>query len=249
MRNMKKLIAWMLGLIMLLGLGAAAGESALPEIPEFQGTLDTRPIASEEEAIAYAKEILALDFIGVDAAGTDYTVSEFWKGENCYQVDVNLGGNGNLMVAFDPEGNVVYFENSACGFYYILEATEWEDEEEEAGGEEEADDEDETEIVAWRETLDRRVEYPFLAEVNPKVYEIYTREYPIDEGNNEFLVHYYGTYEDADNVFGDFAVFDLNYSEYYDNQTYRIKVGVQTEPVIRIVFFDVFCDPEEGGNG
>ena len=74
MRNMKKIIAWMLGLIMLLGLGAAAGESALPEIPEFQGTLDTRPIASEEEAIAYAKEILALDFIGVDAAGTDYNV-------------------------------------------------------------------------------------------------------------------------------------------------------------------------------
>ena len=37
--------------------------------------------------------------------------------------------------------------------------------------------------------------------------------------------------------------------EYYENETYRIKIAVQTSPVVRIVFFDVYTDAEEGGNG
>ena len=244
MRKMKKIVAWILGLVMLAGIGLAAGESALPEIPSFQGTLEVRPIATEEEAIAYAKEILALDYIGVNAEGASFTVSEFWNGEGCYQVDVNLNGNGNLVLAFDPEGNVIYLENSASGFYYLVEAAEAEE-----AANEERDDDDDTDEVAWRENLDRMVQYPFLAEVNPVIYEKYIAEYPLEEGNNEFLTHYYGTYEDGDNVFGDFAVFDLDYSETYMDGAFRIKIGVQTEPVVRIVFFDVFCDPEEGGNG
>ena len=248
MRNMKKIVAWILGLVMLLGIGAAAGESALQEIPDFQGTLNTRPIATEEEAIAYAQEILSLDYIGVDLAGAEYTVSEFWNGEGCFQVDVNLGGNGNVMVAFDPEGNVVYYENAACGFYYLVEAAEAEEEGEEAGGEGLSDEEEEA-VVTWREELGRKTEYPFLAEVNPLLYETYIGEYPLDEGDNEFLTGYYGTYADEDNIFGDFAVFDLDYSKPYGDHTCRIKIGVQTEPVVRIVFFDVFCSAEEGGNG
>ncbi len=242
---MKKIVAMVLGLVMLLGIGAAAGESALPEIPVFEGTLEVRPVAGEEEAIAYAKEILALDYIGVDASNAEYTVSEFWLGENCYQVDVNLGESGNIMVAFDPEGNLVYLENAGCGFYYIFEAAQYE----EYAEPDNSIEVDETEIVAWRELLDRRVEYPFLAEVNPQVYEEYTMEYPISEGNNEFLTHYDGTYADTDNIFGENAVFDLKYSEVYNGGLYRIKIAVQTAPVIRIVFFNVFCEPEEGGNG
>ena len=241
---MKKIIAWVLGLVMLLGIGAAAAEAALPEIPVFEGTLEVRPIAGEEEAIAYAKEILALDYIGVDAGNAEYTVSEFWLGDNCYQVDVNLGGNGNVVLAFDPEGNVVYLENSACGFDYLFNAAQFEE-----PAEDNSIEVDETEIVAWRELMDRLVEYPFLSEVNPQVYEIYIGEYPISEGNNEFLTHYDGTYKDTDNVFGENAVFDLKYSEAYNGGLYRIKIAIQTAPVIRIVFFNVFCDPEEGGNG
>ena len=62
MRNMKKIIAWMLGLIMLLGLGAAAGESALPEI-----SLDIPPRCSDAqlerilEALAVLKIKMTLD--------------------------------------------------------------------------------------------------------------------------------------------------------------------------------------------
>ena len=242
---MKKLVCWMLAAMMLLGIGAAIGEDAAPEIPVFEGTLDVRPITSEEEAIAYAKEILALDYVGVDAADAEYTVSEFWQGENCYQVDVNLGGKGNMVLAFDPEGNVVYLDNSTCGFTYLAEAAAYEEEEEAP----EMTEEEEADAVSLRENLDRLVEYPFLSEVNPAVFEKYIAEYPIQEGNNEFLTHYYDTYADKDNVFGENAVFDLNYSEAYDGMTYRIKIGIQTSPVIRIVYFDVFCNPEEGGNG
>ena len=248
---MTKMVAWVLGLVMLLGIGAAAAESALTEIPAFEGTLNVRAITSEEEAIAYAKEFLALDYIGVDASNAEYLVSEYWMGENCYQVDVNLGGTGNLMVAFDPEGNVVAYDNAACGFYYLVEAAQYEEEgaeSEEWSAGNEMSEEEEAALVAWRETLDRKMEYPFLSEVNPEVYEEYIAEHPLNEGSNEFLTHYYGTY--YDDVITEGAVYDLNYSEtYYLGDSYRIKIGVQTSPVVRIVHFDVFCNPEEGGNG
>ena len=58
MRNMKKTVAWILGLVMRLSLGAAAAESKMPEIPTFQDVLNVRPIGSEEEAIAYAKGLV-----------------------------------------------------------------------------------------------------------------------------------------------------------------------------------------------
>ena len=65
MRNMKKIVAWMLGLIMLLGIGTAAANT-LPAIPAFVSTLNVRQITTAEEAAEYAKEIWALDFLGED---------------------------------------------------------------------------------------------------------------------------------------------------------------------------------------
>ena len=68
MRKMKKVILWMVGLALLVSCGAAA-ESARPEIPVFSGVLNTRPIETEEEAIAYAEEFWALDYVGMDMTG------------------------------------------------------------------------------------------------------------------------------------------------------------------------------------
>lgn len=233
---MKKTIAWILGLIMLLGLGMAAGESALPEIPAFEGTLNVRPVTTAEEAVAYAREFWALDYLGMDMTDAAYECVD--QGDDLWHVQARVGEE-LLELTFDRDGNVLRAENIGSGWTDIAPALE--------AGEQpvpETSEEEELAAVNWRETLDRMVEYPFLSEVNPAVYEQYTTQYPINEGSNEYLAHYSGTYNA-----GDGKEFDLNYSEVYGEGSFRIKIGVQTRPVLRIVFFDAQCEAEEGGNG
>lgn len=243
MRNMKKLVAWILGLVMLLGLGAAAAENPLPEIPTFTGTLNVRPITTAEEAEAYAREFWALDYVGVELGDAPLEVlQEPTEEDDTWLVEVQLE-DGFADVAFNSQGNVAYMENMASGW---SDPSAAEAEEEEVTGEDEAvtdDEATEDALVEWRGTLDRKVEYPFLAEVNPAVYEEYTALYPVNEGNNEYLTHYYDTYTLTN------GEFDLNYSELYSDGTFRIKIVVQTKPVVRIVFFYIYCEPDEGGNG
>lgn len=247
MKHTMKMTAWILGLILVLGMGIAAAESTLPVIPAFEGTLNVRPIQSEEDAAAYAKEIWALDYLGMDFP-IAYYKAEASPEEGTWTVYA-MDGEGDEAycygcVRFDREGNVILVENTSSGVIEVLIEAETAEEDESA--ETAISEENEDAEVAWREDLDRKVEYPFLAEVCPRVYQDYTLLYPIQEGNNEFLTHYYDTYTDSyDNT----RVFDLNYSEYYENETYRIKIAVQTSPVVRIVFFDVYTDAEEGGNG
>ena len=64
---MRKMIVWILALAMLAGARTAAAESRQPpDIPDFRDTRTVRPVRTEEEAIAYAKEIWALDYLGMD---------------------------------------------------------------------------------------------------------------------------------------------------------------------------------------
>ena len=243
MLNMKKIVSLILGAAMLLSFGAAAAESALPEIPEFRGDLNVRPINSEEEAIAYAKEIWALDYLGMD-----FPIEYYWAGTNdedswgVYAKDGPDDGDycfGDVI--FDREGNVLRVENASSGVFEVIIEAESKGEDENTEAQVPEDDEARAE---WRGMLDRKLEYPFLKEVCPKIYEEYTKRYPIREGNNELLTHYYATYIDS---YNNTLVFDLNYSEAYQDR--RIAFAVQTSPVIRIVYFDVNTDAEEGGNG
>ena len=246
MRKMKKIVAWMLGLAMLLGICAAGAESTLPEIPDFHGVLNVRPISSEEEAIAYAKEIWALDYLGIDFPIESYEVYQFEQ--DSWVVFAKDGPDDEAYcygdVIFDFDGNVLVVENASSGVFEIInEAESYEiDEDEEV-----IVPEDDDLRAEWRGQVDRKLEYPFLAAVCPKVYEEYISLYAIEASvNNETLTHYYNTYVDS---YNDSLVFDLNYSEYFQNETWRVKIVVQTSPVIRIVFFDVYTDAEEGGNG
>jgi len=255
MKNMKKVFAWMLALVMLLGVGAAAAElpvipeegtaeAVLTPIPSFEGTLNVRPVKTAEEAVEYAKEIFALDYLGFDF-DIAYFKAEPWE-EGTWIVYAKDGDeDGDYCygdVAFDFNGNVILYENAASGFFEV--ANEYVGDDEDSGSHDVPGDEDA--LVAWREELDRKVEYPFLAEVCPQVYEEYTLLYPVNEGNNEFLTHYYDTYTDS---YDNKNVFDLNYSEAFAEMTWRIKFGVQTSPMVRIVYFDAYTDAEEGGNG
>ena len=234
MRKMKKVILWMLGLALLMSCSAAA-ESARPEIPVFSGVLNTRPIETEEEAIAYAEEFWALDYVGMDMTGAVYETSDW--GDDFWHITTQVGDRF-VELAFDRDGNVLYVENIYSGWSDIAHVF---DEEEDPELTEPEDDSDGA--AAWRDLLDERLEYPFLKAVNPALYEEYTAWYPIDESWNKTLGHYNGTWVEGD------AAYDLYYSESYSEDTFRIKMGVQTRPVIRIVFFDIFCDAMEGGNG
>ena len=114
----KKIVAWMLGLTMLLLFCAAAAESGLPEIPAFAGKLNVRPIATEEEAIEYAKEIWALDYLGMDFPISFYKVSQYEP--NVWTVYAKDGpDDGDYCygdVLFDLDGNVIRVENASSGF-------------------------------------------------------------------------------------------------------------------------------------
>ena len=233
-------------MILALLCPGAAAEGALPEIPAFQGALNVRPIASEEEAIAYAKEIWALDYLGMDFPIEYYEAER--PEQDCWVVYAKDGPDegdycyGDVM--FDLEGNVIVVENASSGAIEVInEAAGGETNESEAA----VSPEDDDARAEWREMLDRKLMYPFLAEVCPRVYEEYTALRPIREGtSDEFLTHYDSTYVDSyDNT----RVFDLNYSEAYQDDTWRIRIIVQTSPVIRIVCFDAYTDAEEGGNG
>lgn len=244
---MKRIVVWILALGMLLSLGAAGAESALPEIPDFQGALNVRPIVTEEEAIAYAKEIWALDYLGFDFPVEYYEADRFEQ--DCWAVYAKDGPDegdycfGDVM--FDIDGNVVLIENASSGVFEVI--NEAESTEETALPEEERTPEEEDALAEWRSMLDRKIEYPFLEKTCPRVYEEYTALYPVREGTNtEFLTHYYGTYTDSyDNA----NVFILNYSESFQDGTWRVAYAIQVSPVIRIVYFDVYTDAEIGGNG
>ena len=240
---MKKMVAWILALAMLLCFGAAAAEG---EVPDYTSELNLREIASEDDAIAFAKEFWAMDYVREDLTGAEFTVKPLDDDSEYWCVTAVLPGGKALDLAFEGDGSVVCLDNSASGWA--------EAEEEDVSGEEEEDEPDEEgaydegaepdEFVLFRENLDRKLEFPFVREVNPRLYETYVEEYPIDEGNNEFLTHYYGTLAAGD------SEFDVNYSEaFMDGDSVRMKIVVQTKPVIRIVYFDSSRDAEEGGNG
>ena len=249
MKSMKKTVSLFLTLAMLLGLATAAAETELPEIPVFQGVLNVRPIRTEEEAIEYAKEIWALDFLGmdfpIDCYEADHYEEDIWV---VYALDGPEDGDycyGDVM--FDLDGNVVCVENASSGVFEVLneawalEGEDWED-----GEEFQENDEEDDAWADWRTQLDKALQYPFLEAVCPRVYEEYTALYPVWELNNDTLTHYYGTFTDS---YDSTLVFDVDYSECYHDGTWCIQFAIQTSPVIRIVFFDIYTDAEESGNG
>ena len=243
---MRKMIVWILALAMLAGARTAAAESRQPpEIPDFQGTLNVRPIRTEEEAIAYAKEIWALDYLGMDFPIACYEADRYE--ENSWVVYAKDGPeDGDYCfgdVIFETDGSVVRVENASSGIFEIMN---------EAWSMEKDEDalivvpEDDDTWAEWRSMLDKKLEYPFLETVCPRVYEEYTALYPTEEVNNDTLTHYFDTLVDS---YDDTLIFDINYSEQYRDETWCIQYAVQTSPVIRIVYFNIYTDAEEGGNG
>ena len=218
----------------------------LPEIPVFSGSPEIRPIHSEDEAIASAKEIWALDCVNLDFPVESWKAVLLEDGSwTVYAKDGPEDGDYCFgYVMFEPDGSLAQLENASSGFFELAS---------EGGLYEKCEsglcpfpDSPEEEVV-WRDDLDARILFPFLAAVNPELYEEYLAEHPIVPGtDDERLTGYNNTFVDS---YDSSLVFDLYYSTPYRNATWRIAFGVQTSPVLRIVYFNIYTDPEEGGSG
>ena len=227
---MNRIIAMILTMVMLLCCGAAAEG----EVPEFSSALNVREIRTTEDAQAYAKEIGQLDYLGTDVSEipeTDWLVVEGGWDEGFWSVILERS-EGDLEISFETDGSLTYLSNLEGGWFGRTEDDFLEN----------GDPEDGEQEVEFRNRLDLNLEQPFLAAVNPETFRAYKEFYPTGI-SHEFLTHYNGTWKDGENAW------NLNYSEVYNGDEYRMKIIVQVEPVIRIVYFDAFCSVYEGGNG
>ena len=247
MKRFGRILAWILALVMLSGMGAAA-ESALPEIPGYSGELKVRPIRTETEAVEYAKEIWALDCLGMNFPISTYEVSTY--DDDVWVVYAKDGPDdedycyGDVM--FDMDGNVLRIENASSGAIEVLNEAMAESEDDMFGIDEDDNPENDEQEAAWREERDRSLETPFLAGVCPLVYREYIGLYPGMEDGSDTLTHFLGTYTDS---YDSKNVFQRDFSETYRDENYSIEYIIQISPVVRIVYFDVYADPGEGGNG
>ncbi len=229
-----RLTAMILALVMLLCCGTAAAEG---QVPVHSSTLDIREIRTSEEAQAYAKEIWQMDYLGVNVSeipAEHWLVVDGGWDEGFWSVILERT-EGDLEVTFDTAGCVIYLSNVEGSWIGLTE-------DEFFNPESEGEDEDEDADVEFRNQLDLNLEHPFLVTVNPSLFDAYMELYPTGV-NHDFLTHYNGTWKDGEDAW------NLNYTESYNGDEYRMKFIVQISPVIRIVYFDTQCSVFEGGNG
>ena len=228
MKKMKRLAAALLALAMFLGAGAA-----LAEVPERGSVLNVREISAKEDALAYAKEIWQLDFLGADISGIpeDAWTVDGGVDEGFWTVTAETGDDSEMQCMFAPDGAVKYVSNLPGSVALAVEEDFSSIEEE-----------DEDAAVAVRDEIDAKFLYPFLKTVNPGLYDVYLETYP-EAPLHDVLTHYNGTLVTED------GSFNLSYSETWEFDEYRMKYIMQTSPEYRIVYFDAECSVFEGGNG
>lgn len=107
---MKKLLA-LLMLFMLLCSSGYAQE--LPDIPEIT-PVSMRPVASSEDAIAYAKELWQYDFIAGYREGLNWRADWIGGLYEIYADDAETGERA-LSLAVSPDGQIVYLLNAESG--------------------------------------------------------------------------------------------------------------------------------------
>ena len=226
MKAFAKMLALILAL--LLAAGAAAAESALPEIPVFASELETRMIETEEDAVAYAQEFWSLDFMGADFTGGEWLAEEMEEDEEWFVTAI--GDECVLELVFGRDGGIHYADDNRSGWDMA-----------ESVDPEEVPDTDED--IEWRTRLTELAEVPFLRMVNPSVYEDYCRDHPDYAEGDDQLTGFGDLLRNGENEF------IVNYSDTYQDGSFRMRFVIQVSPVIRIVDFNAFCDPLEGGNG
>ena len=109
----------LLASMLLVGAFATAEYYPIPSIPDFSPDMliENRPVATEEEALALAKEIAALPLIATDVNGAEWTVDEYpdagapaWRVKAIapninYYIVVLLKDGGIYSIAQSPDCN------------------------------------------------------------------------------------------------------------------------------------------------
>ena len=208
-------------------------ESEIPPVPEFEESAVHRPIADADEAAAYAQEIWSMPCFGTgDLSGYLWTVTESEHGY--FQV---WGRNPE-----DVPAHYLQMEIGGDGWIYSLKNAECDLDQAMVTFESSLSDEAHAEYNLRLDGMVRR----FADQLNPG----YTDRMNIrTEDENVNGIYYFGT---GDMLYSGENRFLLLYSEPWLEDTERetrTKIGVQTAPVTRIVFYNELNNRMEGGNG
>ena len=213
------------------GDSETSGQSGMvPEVPEFTSGLNVREIGSDEDAVAYAKEIWNMDYFGAgDLSGYEWRASQTDDGRYVvYGSDPKDTPDHFLQTEFGRDGAVTLIRNAASDMDL---AGPRGDERYEAG---EFDD-------VRAQISSRMLMLAGILEPGATAEYLASQEY--NEGHGNWYAAYEGV---AFRKNSDFMTF---YTEKNWETGYRTKFIVQITPEIRVVYFNSHTDAMEGGNG
>ncbi len=206
--------------------------AAPPELPYFEGTVTPRTLHTDEDYIAYAREIWSMDYVAAETEGFAWSVTD--GEENRKTVAGVLPG--------PEEGNRLELETDENGWIYRLQNLSTGEQDAEVFYSDTWSDEDWSNFSTEPLFLCLR----FMEGINPGNEEAARIRSEIDPER--------GLYNPG---FGGFAVCGDNYFLLYytdpvmgeGERMSRTKFVYQIYPVQRFVEYNELIDPMEGGNG
>ena len=201
---------------------------SVPEVPKFRSKLTHRTIAGAEDAVAYAKEMWAMD-----AFQTEDFSAYVWAAESTEDGEYLVRGwpaddeTRCLEAEIGADGEVYRLKNTVSDVDWAqLIFDEWTETDE---------------FVDFRGTLTIQLMI-FMENLNPgSPIEFIPTGWNADKGIYPFGYDSSEGYEDQ--------LYMTFYSDAEETWTWRAKFVMQLTPVVRVVEFSERTDVEEGGNG
>ena len=215
------------------GEDAGTDIDLLTAMNDTSGHLTTKNIETSLEAVAFAEEFWAKEFVGsLDITDNAQRVT-FMEESSAWQVETEIGGENEpiLTLIVGKDGWVREFINNESGVNEAVE-TSWnlvmgEDDDEAI--------EYRGELFGWAIDQLNQVDEGLTGEYGSLLQEI--------SGDGMTLL-YAGTLQNEDG-----NVFVTGFSEPDEEKTHRLKFIIQIQPVRRVVYYNEWNDPTEGGNG
>ena len=215
---------------MLASTGDLWESFGLPSLPVPESRLSHRPVSSLEEAVAYAREIASMDFLGLtdpDLLTWSASLSE----ENRYDLQGILPDNPDQIVffiSFDREGTVHRLENCSVS---LKEASILN-----------SDDLDADPVVRWRGEASLLLWF-FEENLNPGITGLSAEQL---RTQRLYGIGYAGY--DSTLSIGE-ETFVVTYATLNQDPLQKVKYILQVAPQVRLVLRDGDIDYLEGGNG
>ena len=229
---MKKIISLFVCCMLLTALLPACAEEAavMTEVPAYSSALAHRALPDAEAAVAYAKEIWAMDYLAAgDLSGAAWSARLTDAGH--WLVTAAVGGNASaLYLDMTGEGRVCALMNRLSGWNAAEDLTDVYDPDREAA------------LTGWREQISFMTER-FAETLNPGDTDAYRAAHPDGHATGNSYTFYHCMMRCGDEEFL------CSYTELLPLSGTKNKYIIQTAPVVRVVYFDSYTDAAEGGNG